>query len=344
MNEQNEQKVLDVSWETIFKFFIVIVCAYLIFVLRDILIWILFALIISTLFIPIVDFWQKKKIPRLISVLFIYIGIFGLLSILIYPIVPPLINEIQDFVRAIPQYLEKISPFLKEIGVFADIERLMVFLGERLEHILVIPVRTLEIILATIFVVAVSFFLSLEEKPIQKIIKTIFPKKYEEYVLSLWTKCQKNIVYWFWARILSCLFIGIATLLILLLFNVRYSFALALMAGISNFIIFLGPIVAGIIMFLFIALESWLKAIFVLIAFTIIQQIEANLITPLLMKKTIGISPAMVLIALVIGGTLWGIPGAILAIPLFGLLSSFLKGFLEIKKRESEITPVAQIT
>ena len=333
----NNEKILDVSWETIFKFFIVIICAYLIFALRETLILILFALIISTLFAPIIDFWQQKRVPRVISALFIYIGIFGLLSILIYPIIPPLINEIQDFVRAVPQYFERISPFLKEIGAFKDIEHLMIFLGKRLEQILVVPVRTLRVILDTLFVIGLSFFISLEKKPVQKIIKIIFPKKYEEYVLSLWIRCQKDITSWFWVRILSCLFVGIATLIALLLFDIRYPFALALMAGISNFIAFLGPMIAGIIMFLFIALDSLSKAIFVLIAFILIQQVENNIISPILTKKAIGISPAMVLIALVIGGTFWGIPGAILAIPLFGILSSFISGFLKIKKEQGKI-------
>lgn len=339
----NEQKVLDVSWETIFKFFIVIVSAYFVFILRDILIWIFFAIIISTLFAPMIDFWQKKRVPRVISALFIYLIIFGLLGFLIYLIAPLLVREVQDFSRALPQYLERISPFLRQIGAFGDIENFMIFLGERLEQIVVHLFRTVAAIFggvsATLFILAVSFFFSLEEKPIQRVIKIIFPKKYEEQVLSLWTKSQKSIINWFWARILTCLFVGIATLLVLLLFDVRYSFAMALMVGISNFIVFLGPIIAGIIMFLFIILESLPKAIFVLIAFVLIQQIESFLIQPILMKKAVGISPAMVLIALVIGGTLWGILGAILAIPLFGLLSNFLKEFLEMKK-ERKIVPV----
>ena len=343
MNEQNGQKTLDVSWETIFKFFIVIICAYLVFVLRDILIWILFALIISTLFAPIIDFWQQKKVPRVISSLFIYIVIFGLLGLLIYLIIPPLVSEVQDFSRSLPQYLERISPFLRQIGAFEDIENFMIFLGERLEQIVIHIFRTVAAIFggvsATVFIIAVSFFFSLEEKPVQKFIKIIFPKKYEEQVLSLWTKSQKSIINWFWARILTCLFVGIVTLFVLLLFDVRYSFILALMVGISNFIVFLGPIIAGFIMFLFIVLESISKAIFVLIAFILIQQIESSLVQPILMKKAVGMSPAMVLIALVVGGTLWGILGAILAIPLFGLLFDFFKGFFEIKKQgETKLT------
>ncbi|MEA3505932.1 MAG: AI-2E family transporter, partial [Elusimicrobiota bacterium] len=79
----------------------------------------------------------------------------------------------------------------------------------------------------------------------------------------------------------------------------------------------------------------WAKALFILIAFVIIQLIEGNVLTPVLTKKFVGLPPVLVLIALMVGGKLWGILGAILAIPLLGLLYEFLRDFLK-KRKESE--------
>lgn len=330
------KKTLDISWETIFKIFIVVVCAYLIFTLGEILIWILFAIIISTLLAPTIDFWQKKRIPRIASISFIYIIIFGSLGLLIYLIITPFIIEIQYFAKAFPQYFEKFFPFLVGIGALEIAERFMIFLGARLEEIFLIPIRTIEVVLSILFVIAVSFFLSLEERPIQKVIKIIFPKKYEEYVLLLWTKCQTDIANWFWARILGCLFIGLVCYVVFLLLGVPYSLSLALIAGIFNFIPFIGPFISGIIILAIIALQSFSLAILALILFILIQQIENNIIIPTLMKKAVNISPAMVLIALAVGGTIWGIPGAILAVPLFGIVSNFISGYLKMKKQKQE--------
>ena len=198
---------------------------------------------------------------------------------------------------------------------------------------LIVPI---DVILGTFFVATISFFLALEEKPIQKIISVFFPNKYEEYVLSLWMKCQKDIANWFWARILGCLFIALASFLVFFMFNINYPLSLALMAGIFNFIPFVGIFLATAIIFIVIALENLSLAIYILIIFTIINQIENNLIMPVLIKKSINIPPAMVLIALAVGGTLWGMPGAILDIPLFGILSNFINGYLKIKKQEEK--------
>ncbi|GAI37440.1 unnamed protein product, partial [marine sediment metagenome] len=96
----------------------------------------------------------------------------------------------------------------------------------------------------------------------------------------------------------------------------------------------LGPIIAGAVAFIFVALDSWLKAIFVLIIFILIQQIEGNILTPVLTKKFVGLPPVLVLISLAVGAKLLGILGAILAIPLAGILFEFLRDFLKKKKEE----------
>jgi len=93
----------------------------------------------------------------------------------------------------------------------------------------------------------------------------------------------------------------------------------------------------GILIFLTVFLDSISKAIFALFAFVLIQQIEGNILTPILTKKFIDLPPVLVLISLAIGGKLWGILGAILAIPLAGIIYEFLKDFLEKRKAEEEV-------
>ncbi len=176
----------------------------------------------------------------------------------------------------------------------------------------------------------------MEEKGVERALVLFFPKKYETYALSLWEKCEKKVGGWFLTRILACLFIGFTSFLAFLLFNTPYSFTLAIIAGIFNFIPIVGPLITGILLFITVALESLPKAILILIVYTLIQQVENNILTPFISKKIIGLSPALVLMALVIGGILWGFLGAILAVPLAGILFEFLKEFLE--KRKSERT------
>ena len=113
----SEEKILDISWETIFKIFVALVCFYLIYSIRNILVWFIFAIIISILLEPLINFLMKRRIPKFIAVIFVYFIIFFLLSLFIYFTIPLLSSEIREFVKILPQYFEKISPPLK-LSVF----------------------------------------------------------------------------------------------------------------------------------------------------------------------------------------------------------------------------------
>jgi predicted PurR-regulated permease PerM len=224
------------------------------------------------------------------------------------------------------------------IQAFENIESFVNILGGALDRIAANIFNVLFIIFGgifkTIFILTIAIFLSLEEKTIEKSLNFLFPKKYEDYALSLWRRCQKKVSGWFLIRILTCLFVGAATFAVLLLFNIRYPASLGLFAGILNFIPYLGPLITAVLLFIIISLENVYKAVFVLIVFILIQQIENSILTPVLSKKIIGLSPVLVLMSMAIGGVLWGFLGAILAVPLAGILFEFLKDFLKKKKEE----------
>lgn len=341
----DSEKILDISWRTILKISIAIIIFYILFSVREILIWFVFALTISILFNPAVNFLQRKKIPRGLAVVLIYVGIFGLLSLLIFLIVPLLISEIQIFLESFPQYFEKISPPLKGLGfeAFENIESFLKTLGSSLEgmakNIFSVLFTIFGGVFTTLFVIITAIFLSLEEESVERSLILLFPKKYEAQIMNVWQRCQKKVAGWFGARVLACIFVGVASYIAFLLFDVKYPFTLALFAGVFNFIPYVGPLLTGIVLFLLIFPTEALKGILVLITFILIQQVENSILSPILMKKFVGLPPALVLLSLVVGGKLWGFLGAILAIPLFGILFEFLKEFLQ-KRRDSKTTMV----
>lgn len=340
----NEEKVLDISWGTILKIALAFLIFYIIYLVRDILVWFIFALIISLLFNPAIDFLKRLRVPRALAVIFVYVAFFGIFGLVIYSTIPMFVNEIQQFSQLFPQYFEKIAPSLKGLGIeaFESMESFTTALGNGLQRASSDILSALAIFFggigSTLFILAIALFLSLEEKGIEKVVALLSPKKYESFVLSLWEKSQIKVAGWFGSRILTCLFVGIAVFIMLkFAFNVKYSFILALLAGVLDFIPILGPFIAGALAFIFVALDSWLKAIFVLIGFLLIQQIEGNLLSPVLTKKFVGLPPVLVLISLSIGGKLLGILGAVLAIPLAGILFEFTKDFLKKKKEERTV-------
>ena len=335
--------ILDISWGTILKIGIAFLAFYIIYLIRDILIWLIFALIISVLFIPAIDFLQKRKVPRVLATLFIFVFLFGILGLCIYLIAPIFISEIQQFTKLFPQYFEKFAPPLKELGLEA-FESFEIFTKSFQEWLIQASASIFSGlaaifggIFATLTIFIIAIFLSIEAKGVERAISLLSPKNKTAYILDLWGRCQTKVSGWFGARILCCLFVGLGSYLALYLFKIDYPFALALFAGITNIIPIVGPIIAGVIIAIIAALDSWLKALLILIVFILIQQIEGNILTPILTKKFIGLPPVLVLISLMIGGKLWGILGAILAIPLAGVIYEFLRDFL--KKRKEGTLP-----
>jgi predicted PurR-regulated permease PerM len=339
----NGEKVLDISWAGIFKVVLVSLLVYLLFLIKDLLVLIIFALIISVLFNPAVDFLQKKKIPRVLAAGFIYLLIFGVLGFSVYLISLSFVPEIRQFAELFSQYFEKIAPPLKGLGIEA-FESLEVF-AETSEKWLTGASANIFTALSAIFggifsaftIFSLAFFFSLEEKWAERAIKLLFPKRHEDVAFGVWERSQKKISGWFGARVICSIFVGLASFLALKLFKIDYAFSLGLFAGITNIIPILGPLFAGAIITIMVLLEDWFKAVFILIAFILIQQIEGNILNPILNRKFIGLPPVLVLISLIIGGKLWGLLGAVLAIPLAGILFEFIRDFLKKKKEEAAV-------
>jgi predicted PurR-regulated permease PerM len=339
----NQSRVLDLSWGTIFKIVIAFCVFYLLYILRDILIWVIFGLIISVLFNPAIDFMQKKRIPRSVATILIYIAVYGLIGFSIYSIAPIFVNEIQQFSQFLPDYFDKISMPLKGLGIeaFENIDSFSQVFQENLtkasSNIFSAVGSVFGGIFSTITIFTIALFLSLESRGLDRMIGLIAPKKYEAFVMDLWAKTQTQVSGWFGARILCCLFVGLTTFLTCYVLNIKYAVSFSLFAGILNMVPIIGPVVSAAIVIILVAATSWTKALFFLTAFVIIQQIEGNILSPVLTRKFIGLPPVLVLVSVMAGSQLWGFMGALLAIPISGIIFEFLKDFLKKKKEEKPL-------
>ncbi len=336
--EDNTKNTLDISWEAIVKIVFTVFLVYLLYQISEILIWIIFAFIIAILFSPLVEYLRKIKIPRPLAVVIVYLGIFGTLSSLVYILAPGLYSEVRNFANYLPNYIESVSPYLHYFGVesFTTIEELMEVFYDSFEKIMASAFNVLAVIFggffSAVFVIILAFFISLEGNVVERGIEVMASKRRQEYMLAIWEKCRNQVSKWFLIRILTGLFVGISSYIAFYFLGVEYALLFAIIGGLLNIIPYIGPVVAGIIFFIILALTNFIQAFFVVVAFTIIQTIESA-ITPYLSQKIMGVSSVLVLIAITIGGYLWGVLGAILAIPLLGIIFEFTKAYLEKRKK-----------
>lgn len=336
----NQGTNLTLNWGVVLKFLVVIVCLYILFLLKDIIIWFIFALIISVLFNFVIDFLERKRIPRLITSIILYCGVFVLLSFFVYKIAPILLSEIKEFVQNIPYYLQKVSPFFEKLGIeaFRNTESLIKVLetnlGQAGQNIFNALFSVFGGAASTLFIIILSFFISLEKEFGEKILTLFAPKRYENYLLGLWRRSKQKVSGWFISRIIGAVFVAILSYLVLRILNVPYALVLSLMVGLLDFVPYVGPLIGGTMVVFLVMINSFNQALFVLISFIIIQQLESSLLIPILCKKLIKLSPVLVLMAIVIGGKLWGILGAFLAIPLAAVIYEVLKDYLARRRRE----------
>lgn len=340
----SQSNTLDISWEAIIKVFVAIFIFYIIYLARSIALWFFFALAIAILLDPAISVLRKIKIPRIIAILIVYLSIFGILGLVIYISAPLFISEIKQFIQYLPGYFEQINPILRQFGIDTaqNINDLSNIVTSNLQQSSQSIFKAIMIffggLTATVSILTMAFFLSLEEGGIERGLVLLAPQKYEDHIKMIFERVQKRVAGWFGARVLACLFVGVASYIVFFLFGVKYAFILALISGFLNFIPYVGPWVTSILLIILIAIStgSWLTVLYVLISITVIQEIENKLLTPLLMKKMSNIPPVLVIVSLLLGAELFGFLGMIFAVPVFGIIYEFIKEFLE-KRRDGSI-------
>ncbi|MEK9175583.1 MAG: AI-2E family transporter, partial [Patescibacteria group bacterium] len=142
--------------------------------------------------------------------------------------------------------------------------------------------------------------------------------------LDLWKRAQRKIGRWLQGQFLLGVLVGVMVFLMLMILNVPHASILALLAAVFEIIPIFGPIMAAIPAIAIASLQSTTLGLLVLGLFVIVQQIENHLIYPLVVRKTIGVPPLLVVLAVVVGAKLGGFFGILLSVPIAAVLVEFL--------------------
>jgi predicted PurR-regulated permease PerM len=335
----SRENTLDISWEMITKIFLALFIFYLIYLVKEIALWFLFGVAISVLLDPAINFLRRLKIPKIISILIIYLSIFGIVGLTIYLSAPIFISELKQFSQNLPGYFEQINPVLKQFGITTaqDFDDFVSAVIGKLQQSSQSIIKALMVffggVLSALSILTFSFLLSLEEKGVERTILLLFPEKYEDQIKTIFEKSQKKISGWFGARLIACLFVGVASYIVFYVFGVKYALTLALISGILNFVPYIGPWVTGILVVVSVAVSSsWLTVIYVLASVMIIQGVENNILTPLLMKKMTDLPAVLVLMSMLVGARIFGFTGLIFAVPVAGIIFEFSREFLQRRR------------
>jgi predicted PurR-regulated permease PerM len=344
MADQNNMRV-DVSAASIFRAILIVLLFVFLYLLKDILIILFFAIIIASGISPFANWLEKKNIPRLFGVLLLYLVIFGLLVLVLSLIVPFASEDLAQLTAVFPKIVEKIASSLDSVqqgspryfDFVNEVQNLLDNLSAYLQQIAQSAVGLIINIFGGIFsfvaIIVISFYLSVIKRGIENFLSSVIPEKYEEYAIDLWKRAEIKVGRWLQGQLLLGLIVGLLVYIGLSLLNIKFALVFALLAMVLEIVPIAGPILAMIPPLFIAFLQQPSLVLWVLGLYTVIQQLENHILVPLVLGKTTGLNPVVVILALLIGGKLAGIAGAILAVPVATIIVEVIDDLA--RKKES---------
>lgn len=334
---------INITSGTMLKLILLVLLALFLYFIRDIIVIILLSVVIASGVEPAAVWLQKRKIPRVPAVIFIYLAAFAFLGFIFYLLVPVVFSEFSSFSSNISTYLT--SPFqagvLGEIfsGLPSSFSSLLQDVSFKLaDYISAFTAgffhATAKIFggaLSFILIIILSFYLSVQKNGIENFLRIITPLQYEEYIIDLWLRSRHKIGLWIQGEVLLGTIVGVLTFLGLTILGVEYALTFALLAGLFELIPIFGPILSAIPPILITLSSNPILSLKIAVLYFIIQQFENHLIYPLVVRRIVGIPPVMTILALIIGAKLAGFMGIVLAVPVVTVLVEILND-IDLKK------------
>jgi predicted PurR-regulated permease PerM len=327
---------LNISSGTIIRTILIAFCFYLVYILRDILLVVLTAVTITAAIEPINRLLIKRKVPRVLAVVMVFLSIGLIVAGGFYFFLPTFISDVLGILDSLPRYIDTtnlLSP-LSDTSFGASLPNLSIgnivgSLSSTFSDVTGGLFSTISGffggIISFILIVVLSFYLSVQEDGVGNFLRVITPDHYEKYILDLWRRSEKKIGLWLQGQMLLGVIIGILTYLGLSILGVKSALFLALIAMVLELIPIFGIILAIIPAFAVALSDGGATLAFLVIGlYVIIQQFENHLIYPLVVRKIVGIPPILVILTLIIGLKLAGFIGIILSIPAAAIIIEVL--------------------
>jgi len=320
---------IEISHRTIIFTLATLATSWILLKLLDVIFLIFIAFIfVSTLRSP-VDFLVKRKIPRPLSIGIIYLVVIGLIILIFRVIIPPLIEQTSLLIENLPSLINQVNDILIINNISSDqiSGSITGQLGNFGSNAVTITAGFFNSIFSIMTMFVITFYSLLYWEQITNMVKSLFTGENEKRAEKLIKNLEFGLGAWVRGQITLVIIIGVITYIGLALLGVPYALPLAIVAGLSEIVPVIGPIVGAIPAILAGFTVSPIIGIATVALYFVIQQLENNLIVPTVMRRAIGINPLVTILALIIGTKLYGIMGAVLAVPVAVTIKIFANEF-----------------
>jgi len=326
---------MEITWSSLWRIFFMLILAAALFMVREVLAIIFLAIVISSALDSPVSFLGRKGVPRILGALLVFIVILIILSLVLYAIIPISILEFKNLLQGISRLEIPIFGSLDVSNIIQELDRLTSGLGNVLfsggASFLNIIKDVFGNLLLVIVTFVLSFYLTVNREGVESFLRAILPITQEDYAIKIYHRSRRKLGLWLQGQILLMAIVGLLVSLGLWILGVKYALILGLLAGLLEIVPLAGPVFAGAAAFLAAISESWTLGLYTILLFVVIQQTENHLLIPLVMRKTIGISPVIVVISILAGSYLAGFVGVILAVPTAVVFQEIVRDWEEKK-------------
>jgi predicted PurR-regulated permease PerM len=327
---------------------IIVWCAFLV---RDVLLIIYVSGLLAIGFSLIIRLIERQKVlpigtrrlPRWLAILVLYLTIIGTLTGVGFMIVPPLIEQSQQLVKALPEMFNRVQDFLIAKGLLSEHLSWQEAVakapsggsGEAVGTVLGAVAGVVGGLFGLLTILILTFYILVDADDLRDTMLRLFAPRERARVAAASRDITVKVSAWLGGQLLLGGIIGATSAIGLWLLGIPFFYVLALISGIGELIPVVGPILAAIPAVAVAATVSVNKVLLVVVFFIIQQQFENHVLVPKVMERQVGVSAVTVIVALLIGGKLLGIIGAILAVPSAAILQVVLAEIIAARDKKT---------
>jgi predicted PurR-regulated permease PerM len=309
------------------------------YLVLDVLLLVYVSALLAIGFSPIVRLIERQKVlpigrrlPRWLAILILYLAIIGSLTAVGFLVFPPLVRQGQQLWTELPQMFERAQQWLMAKGLLSEHLTLREAAqrapvgggGEAVGTVFGAIMGVLGGLFGLLTILILTFYLLIDADSLRDTLLRLFPSSQRRRVAAASRDITIKVSAWLGGQLLLGAIIGITSAIGLWAIGIPFFYVLALISGIGELIPVVGPILSAIPAIAVASTVSLNKVLLVVIFFVVQQQFENHVLVPKIMERQVGVSAVTVIVALLIGGRMLGIVGAILAVPTAAILQVLL--------------------
>lgn len=316
---------VEISLKSFIKIIALVLGLIFLWKIRFIVVTLITSYIVMTGFAQLADLFIANKVNKTVSAILAYLILIVVLAFLTFLVVPPLIGQLSEFIKHLPDQINKLNDLLISNSIpGVNSGEVSSFITNQINPILSNSISlvfsTFNVVLSFITISVFSFYMLLERDTLKANLFRVFPNLPKQRVINLAHEIEKQLGGWLKGELLLMFIIFLATYIGLSLLRVPYALPLAIIAGLLEAVPIIGPILASIPAVVLTFTVSPVASLGVAVLYLLIQQIENSILVPKIMQGVIGINPILILITLLVGAELFGVAGALISVPVAAVI------------------------